>query len=94
MSFFSKKQRQLSLNTTYFLRFRGNYSKNHVNVTLRDKYVMPATRGSAAMTLGGLTGAEVAHPCEPHRAGCRGHWAAIHLLRVRLEVAMPCPTWS
>lgn len=56
--------------------------------------VKPATRGSAAMTLVGLTGEEVAHPCEPYRTGCRGHWAAIHLLRVRLEVATPCPTWS
>lgn len=56
--------------------------------------VKPATRGSAAMTLVGLTGEEVAHPCEPYRTGCRGHWAAIHSLRVRLEVATPCPTWS
>lgn len=57
-------------------------------------HVKPTTRGSAAMTLVGLMGEEMAYPREPYRAGCRGHWAAIHPLRVRLEVATPSPTWS
>lgn len=39
------------MNTTYFLCFGANYSKNNLNVTPRDKWArLPATGGSAAVT--------------------------------------------